>query len=490
MEAKPNARVFVMYGASEATARMSYLPPEDLTTKLGSIGRGIPGVELHVLDETGQPVRPGQTGEIYARGDNISPGYLDDPEATADKFPGGMLRTGDLATVDADGYVYVLDRKDDFIKSWGHRVSSQEIEAAVLTLPDLVSAAAVGVPDPMAGRGDLAVRHGQPSLRGHSVDIARHCEKSLAKHKHPKRVRFLAAMPLNSAGKVRKSQLRHLAADDRWRPATMAPDRGVLARELAILASLHRQSDPVLASLVAALYLEDATGVVLSDSQRCAGGLSRSRCDRLGHAQGRAGLLMCGVCGVVSFDEPPDLRLVTEMLRRLTHRGPDGWGYYRDRLVALGHTRLAIIDQAGGAQPLANEDGTVWVTFNGEIFNYVELGDELRSLGHSSGQPPTPRSSSTPGSSGGTSAFGGSTASGRSAYGTNAVERNSSSPGTGWASGHFSTSATADRFLFASEIKALFCRSRGVARVRSRSGSSKIFTFWCPTWRLDTASGS
>jgi asparagine synthase (glutamine-hydrolysing) len=88
---------------------------------------------------------------------------------------------------------------------------------------------------------------------------------------------------------------------------------------------------------------------------------------------------MCGVCGVVSFDEPPDLRLVTEMLRRLTHRGPDGWGYYRDRLVALGHTRLAIIDQAGGAQPLANEDGTVWVTFNGEIFNYVELSDELRS---------------------------------------------------------------------------------------------------------------
>ena len=70
------------------------------------------------------------------------------------------------------------------------------------------------------------------------------------------------------------------------------------------------------------------------------------------------------------------------MMGRLRHRGPDGSGYFRDERAALGHTRLAIIDTAGGAQPLCNEDGTVWVTFNGEIFNYVELRDELRRLGH------------------------------------------------------------------------------------------------------------
>ena len=91
---------------------------------------------------------------------------------------------------------------------------------------------------------------------------------------------------------------------------------------------------------------------------------------------------MCGICGIVSHDGPPDLALLRRMTARLGHRGPDGNGYYRDRRAALGHTRLAIIDAPGGAQPLRNEDGTVWVTFNGEIFNYAELGAELRHRGH------------------------------------------------------------------------------------------------------------
>ena len=91
---------------------------------------------------------------------------------------------------------------------------------------------------------------------------------------------------------------------------------------------------------------------------------------------------MCGVCGIVSYVGPPDLALLRRMMSRLGHRGPDGSGWYRDRHAALGHTRLAIIDTAGGAQPLCNEDGTVWVTFNGEIFNYVELREELRHRGH------------------------------------------------------------------------------------------------------------
>ena len=91
---------------------------------------------------------------------------------------------------------------------------------------------------------------------------------------------------------------------------------------------------------------------------------------------------MCGICGVVTDGSPPEVGLVTRMMGRLRHRGPDGSGYFRDGRVALGHTRLAIIDVAGGAQPMCNEDGNVWVTFNGEIFNYVELGEELRRRGH------------------------------------------------------------------------------------------------------------
>ncbi|CUR57038.1 Putative asparagine synthetase [metagenome] len=92
---------------------------------------------------------------------------------------------------------------------------------------------------------------------------------------------------------------------------------------------------------------------------------------------------MCGICGVVVTDgPPPDRELVTRMIGRLQHRGPDGSGLYLDDRAALGHTRLAIIDTEGGAQPLCNEDGTLWISFNGEIFNYVELGDELRRRGH------------------------------------------------------------------------------------------------------------
>jgi asparagine synthase (glutamine-hydrolysing) len=92
---------------------------------------------------------------------------------------------------------------------------------------------------------------------------------------------------------------------------------------------------------------------------------------------------MCGICGIVSTDAPPDLDLLRRMMGRLGHRGPDGNGHFRDRHAALGHNRLAIIDVACGAQPLCNEDQTLWVTFNGEIFNYVELADELRRRGHS-----------------------------------------------------------------------------------------------------------
>jgi asparagine synthase (glutamine-hydrolysing) len=91
---------------------------------------------------------------------------------------------------------------------------------------------------------------------------------------------------------------------------------------------------------------------------------------------------MCGICGIVTDGPPPDLDLLEQMIGRLRHRGPDGTGWVRDRRAALGHARLAVVDVPGGAQPLCNEDGTVWVTFNGEIFNYVELRHELRALGH------------------------------------------------------------------------------------------------------------
>lgn len=91
---------------------------------------------------------------------------------------------------------------------------------------------------------------------------------------------------------------------------------------------------------------------------------------------------MCGICGTKTRSGAPDVAVVMKMMAALSHRGPDGSGYFRDRHVALGHTRLAIVDTKGGVQPMCNEDEQVWVTFNGEIFNYIELTETLRQRGH------------------------------------------------------------------------------------------------------------
>jgi len=210
-EALPEAAIFIMYGQTEATARLSCLPPRLLQTKLGSIGRGIPGVTLQVIGEDGEPVRPGQVGEIVARGGNITLGYLDEPEATRDKFVDGALHTGDLATVDQDDFVYIVDRKADFMKCYGHRVSSQQIEACILALSDVVAAAVVGVPDEEQGEAIVAfatVREG--STLGAEA-ILEYCRRHLARHMVPSKVMVLLRMPLNANGKVLKPELRSLA---------------------------------------------------------------------------------------------------------------------------------------------------------------------------------------------------------------------------------------------------------------------------------------
>ncbi|GIK43471.1 MAG: long-chain-fatty-acid--CoA ligase [Chloroflexota bacterium] len=211
--AVPAAQVYVMYGQTEATARLSYLPPEFLKTKLGSVGRGIPGVELRILGEAGGEVKPGEVGEIVARGANISPGYLDDPEATAEKFKDGALYTGDLATVDEDGFIYIMDRKADFIKSYGHRVSSQVVEACVLELADVVAAAAIGVPDPVRGEAIkvyVTLRNGSPL---NPTEIIGHCKQRQPVYVVPQEVMVVKSLPMNENGKVLKSALRQQVAE-------------------------------------------------------------------------------------------------------------------------------------------------------------------------------------------------------------------------------------------------------------------------------------
>jgi long-chain acyl-CoA synthetase len=210
--AKPTAQLFIMYGQTEASARLSYLPPDKLGAKPGSIGRGIPGVELRVLNEHGEPVPPGEQGEIYATGANISPGYHCDPEGSVTKFTPHGLRTGDLAIVDQDGDIFIVDRRDDFIKSWGHRVSSQEVEAAALRMERLVSAAVIGVPDDEAGEAVTLFVTARPGAEVTPQEVLAICRQHLPKYMVPQSVIVLDTLPLNANGKIAKPQLREMAA--------------------------------------------------------------------------------------------------------------------------------------------------------------------------------------------------------------------------------------------------------------------------------------
>ena len=210
MDALPKTKVFIMYGQTEATARLSYLPPSLLDKKLGSIGKGIPGVKLEVLNKKGNSVKAGETGEIVAIGKNIMKGYYNDPEGTAEVLKNGKLHTGDLATVDEDGFIYVVEREKQIIKSGGYRVSPKEIEDFIVEIPDVVEAAVIGIPDDVFGE----VIKAYVSLKNprHATiteqDIIDVCRKQLPSHKVPRFVEFVATLPKNTSGKVLKEELK------------------------------------------------------------------------------------------------------------------------------------------------------------------------------------------------------------------------------------------------------------------------------------------
>jgi len=206
--AHPDAEYYLMYGQTEATARLSCLPPQLLDTKLGSIGKGIPGVSLQVLAAGGAPVKTGETGEVVARGDNITLGYWQDDEATRQSFRDGALWTGDLATVDEDGYIFVVDRAKDFIKPTGHRIACKQIEDHLVDIPDVVEAAVIGIPDDVFGE---AVKAFVSLRRGATIgesDVVAHCRKVMPPYMVPREVVVMKSLPKNSSGKLDKMSLK------------------------------------------------------------------------------------------------------------------------------------------------------------------------------------------------------------------------------------------------------------------------------------------
>jgi acyl-CoA synthetase (AMP-forming)/AMP-acid ligase II len=206
--AKPSVRLYVMYGATEATARLSILDPSEVDARAGSIGKGIPGVTLRVLDEQGHPVAPGETGEIVAEGENIGRGYFQDPAETALTFRNGRLHTGDLATVDGDGYITVLGRAKSFLKCGGTRTSAERFEEALLAFADIVEAAVIGVPDEVMGEAPAAfVVARDPSDPTVPSRLREFAESRLPIALRPKIIEVVAELPKSAAGKVQRIKL-------------------------------------------------------------------------------------------------------------------------------------------------------------------------------------------------------------------------------------------------------------------------------------------
>jgi len=198
-----------MYGQTEATARLSCLPPEFLETKVGSIGKGIPGIHLRVVNESGGDVRPGEIGEIVARGDNVATGYWSAPDESAKSFRHGLLYTGDLATVDEDGFIFIVDRAKDFLKCGGRRVSCRQLEEELLACDELIEAAVVGIPDDILGEAVKAFIVPRVSdSSGLKERVSLFCKSRLSPEFVPKEIVVLPTLPKNGAGKVLKANLR------------------------------------------------------------------------------------------------------------------------------------------------------------------------------------------------------------------------------------------------------------------------------------------
>jgi long-chain acyl-CoA synthetase len=201
------ARLYVMYGQTEATARLSYLPPERAEDKAGSIGIAIPGVELRVVDETGAELPPGEVGELVARGANVTPGYLGEPAETAAILHDGWLWTGDLAERDADGFFYHRGRAKEILKIGGHRVSPIEIEQVVARHPAIAEAAVVGAPDTLMGEVPHAFVVARPGATPDEADLLRFCRERLPAYLVPVSFSVVAALPRNESGKLLRAEL-------------------------------------------------------------------------------------------------------------------------------------------------------------------------------------------------------------------------------------------------------------------------------------------
>ena len=211
MQVFPNARFVQFYGQTELCGCCTALRPEDHRldgTKLGTVGRATASSLIRIADAEGRALPPGQSGEIQVKGYYQMSSYKDDPARTAETFVDGWLRTGDVGSMDEDGYLTVSDRIKDMVVSGGENVFCGEVEAALASHPSIAQVAVIGRPDPRWGEAVHAVLVLKPQARLDQEDIFRHCRAQIAAYKCPKSISVATSLPLSAVGKVRKDQLR------------------------------------------------------------------------------------------------------------------------------------------------------------------------------------------------------------------------------------------------------------------------------------------
>jgi acyl-CoA synthetase (AMP-forming)/AMP-acid ligase II len=198
-----------MYGATEASARLTYLEPDRFVDKIDSIGKPIPGVSLRVLNGNRQEVPVGQAGEIVGCGPNIMQGYWKDERASAEVLDKNGYHTGDLGYQDAEGYFYVVGRKDNLIKVGGHRINPQEIEDILIESNLLIEAVVLGIQDELLGHKLVTLV--VPRSDGCSENkILNYCAERLPRYKLPSRVELINTLPKSPSGKADRAKCLEL----------------------------------------------------------------------------------------------------------------------------------------------------------------------------------------------------------------------------------------------------------------------------------------
>jgi acyl-CoA synthetase (AMP-forming)/AMP-acid ligase II len=205
----PHTEIFIMYGATEATSRLSYLEPAMFEAKMGSIGKAIPGVTLRILDKNGNELADGEVGELVASGPNIMQGYWKDPKATAAVLTGHGYHTGDFGYRDPDGFFFVTGRRDEMLKVGGHRIRLLEVEEAILATGQFIEAVVLGLPDPLLGNR-LAALVVPKTNGGSDQDLAAAFAQKLPKFKLPGEIRQARSLPKNSSGKIDRQKCLEL----------------------------------------------------------------------------------------------------------------------------------------------------------------------------------------------------------------------------------------------------------------------------------------